>query len=142
MAESYSIEFRVRYGETDQMGIVYHTNYLNWFEIGRTEWLRQSGANYRALEDEGLLLPVTEAHLKYHVSAKYDDIVRVTTWVDSYNKVRLVFYYEIHRVADGVLLASGTTEHAFINREGQLVRLHKIKPELYELVASKARNAQ
>jgi acyl-CoA thioester hydrolase len=140
MAESFSIDLRVRYGETDQMSVVYHANYLNWFEVGRTEWLRLGGANYRRLETEGLLLPVTEAKLKYHASAKYDDLVRVTTWVDSFNKVRLVFYYEVTRVEDGLLLCSGNTEHTFINREGQVVRIHKTHPELYELIASKARN--
>jgi acyl-CoA thioester hydrolase len=142
MAEIFEIDVRVRYGETDQMGVVYHANYLNWFEIGRTEWLRQSGANYRRLEEDGLLLPVTEANLKYYRSAKYDDLVRVRTWIESYNKVRLVFRYEVYRVEDGELLCSGMTEHVFINRDGQVVRLNKTHPEVYELILSKVKGGE
>jgi acyl-CoA thioester hydrolase len=138
MAESFEIELRVRYQETDQMGVVYHANYLNWFEVGRTEWLRQNGISYRSLEEQGFLLPVTEAWCKYHASAKYDDLVRVKVWVDALNKVRIVFAYEVRRVSDGFKLVSGKTEHVFINREGQVQRMNRVLPELYDLISTKA----
>ncbi|HEU4962314.1 MAG TPA: thioesterase family protein [Bacilli bacterium] len=137
MSESFDIELRVRYGETDQMGVVYHANYLDWFEVGRTEWMRQSGVHYRSLEEEGVLLPVTEARLKYIQSAKYDDHIRVTTRIASYNKVRLTFGYEVRRLPDNELLVAGTTEHVFINREGQVLRIAKTHPEIHEVLAGK-----
>jgi acyl-CoA thioester hydrolase len=140
MAETFEIDVRVRYGETDQMGVVYHANYLDWFEIGRTEWLRHSGAHYRRLEEDGLLLPVTEANLKYKRSAKYDDLVRVRTWIESYNQVRLIFGYEVYRVDDMELLCSGRTEHVFITRDGQVVRLNKTHPDVYDLIMSKVQS--
>jgi acyl-CoA thioester hydrolase len=139
VTDTFTTEIRVRYSETDQMGIVYHANYLAWFEVGRTEWLRNLGRTYRDLEAEGLRLPVTEVGCKYHQSARYDDLVRVTTWIESYRKVRLRFGYEVHR-EDGALLVSGFTEHVFVGAEGQVVRLPKTHPELYEMLASKARD--
>ena len=139
LPDTFTTEFRVRYSETDQMGIVYHANYLPWFEVGRTEWLRTYGYTYRGLEEDGLLMPVTEASCKYHQSARYDDLVRVTTWIEFYNKVRMRFGYEVKR-EDGTLLVSGFTEHVFLNQSGHVVRLHKTHPELYEKIASQARN--
>jgi acyl-CoA thioester hydrolase len=141
MPETFEVDIRVRYSETDQMGVVYHGNYLNWFEVGRTEWLRGSGANYRKLEEDGILMPVTEVRCKYHASAKYDDLVVVKTSMESYNKVRVVFNYEVRLKETDELLVSGTTEHVFINRQGGVVRLHKTHPELYEVIASKVGNA-
>lgn len=138
MSESFDIELRVRYSETDQMGVVYHANYLNWFEVGRTEWMRQSGVEYRELEAQGLLLPVTEAGLKYIASAKYDDLVRVTTRIASFDKLRLTFAYEVRRVDDGELLVTGQTEHVFITREGKVVRIGKTHPEVHRILAEKA----
>lgn len=139
MTDTYTTDIRVRYSETDQMGIVYHANYLAWFEVGRTEWLRESGYTYRALEGEGLIMPVTEVGCKYHQSAHYDDLIRVTTWIESYNRVRMRFGYEVRR-EDGTLLVTGFTEHVFLNENGHVVRLHKTHPELYEEIASKARD--
>ncbi|MFD2169471.1 acyl-CoA thioesterase [Tumebacillus lipolyticus] len=137
MAEFFEVELRVRYQETDQMGVVYHANYLNWFEVGRTEWLREYGVSYRGLEEQGWLLPVTEAQCKYHAPAKYDDLVRVKTWVEAFNKVRIIFGYEVARVSNGERLVSGKTEHVFINREGQVQRVDRILPDLYELIKRK-----
>jgi acyl-CoA thioester hydrolase len=72
-------EFRVRYSETDQMGVVYHTNYLIWCEIGRTDFIRTSGSTYADLERQGVLLAVSEASIRYHAAARYDDLIRVQT---------------------------------------------------------------
>jgi acyl-CoA thioester hydrolase len=140
MAESVvTTEFTVRYHETDKMGIVHHANYLHWFEVGRVEFMRSSGFPYRPLEEAGVYLPVTEATCKYHASALFDDQVQVRTRIASYNKLRLLFGYEVTRVSDGVKLVSGTTEHVFQKAEtGQVIRLHKNYPDLHAIILEKA----
>lgn len=114
---------RVRYAETDKMGVVYYSNYLVWFEIGRTDWLRDTGATYRVLEDEGLGLPVIEAHCEYRAGARYDDEVEIQTEARLLSPIRLAFDYRVIRCADGQRLASGYTVHAAIDRSGRPVRL-------------------
>ena len=114
---------RVRYAETDQMGVVYYANYLVWFEIGRTEWLRVTGWTYREMEAEGLALPVIEAHCEYRQGARYDDEIAIRTTARLVSAVRLAFDYEIVRLADGAVLAVGHTVHATIDRGGRPVRL-------------------
>ena len=78
-ARQTSSGVRVRYAETDQMGVVYHSNYLIWFEIGRTDWLRETGWTYREMEAEGIQLPVIEAHCTYRLGARYDDDIEIRT---------------------------------------------------------------
>ena len=114
---------RVRYAETDKMGVVYYANYFVWFEIGRTDWLRATGATYREMEDEGLGLPVIEAHCEYRAGARYDDEVEIRTAAALRSPVRLAFDYEVLRREDGALLASGYTVHAAVDRSGRPVRL-------------------
>jgi len=114
---------RVRYAETDKMGVVYYANYFVWFEIGRTDWLRETGATYRVMEDEGLGLPVIEAHCEYRAGARYDDEVEIRTAAALRSPVRLAFDYEVLRHEDGALLASGYTVHAAVDRSGRPVRL-------------------
>ncbi len=92
---------RVRYAETDQMGVVYHSNYLIWCEIGRTDYLRELGASYAELERQGLKLAVADAQLRYHASARYDDLVRIETWIERAQSRALTFGYEIFRVEPG-----------------------------------------
>nr|WP_260507628.1 thioesterase family protein [Brevibacillus agri] len=122
---------RVRYGETDQMGVVYHTNYLNWFEVGRTELIRNAGLTYRELEERGVLLPVTDASLSYKKPARYDDVVEIQTRVKELSAVRLAFAYDIIRVSDQELLVSGETMHVFTNAELKPIRLSRTEPEVY-----------
>ena len=114
---------RVRYAETDKMGVVYYAHYLVWFEIGRTEWLRETGWTYRAMEDEGFGLPVIEAHCEYKVGARYDDDLEVRTTARLVSAVRLAFDYEVVRCADRHLIATGFTVHATVDRSGRPVRL-------------------
>ncbi len=114
---------RVRYAETDKMGIVYYANYLVWFEIARTDWLRTTGWTYRSMEDEGYGLPVIEAHCDYKRSARYDDEVAITVTARLVSAVRLAFDYTVSRPADGTLIASGHTIHAAVDRAGRPVRL-------------------
>jgi len=114
---------RVRYAETDKMGVVYYANYLVWFEVGRTDLLRESGWNYREMEKEGYALPVIEAHCTYRQPAKYDDELEVRTTGTLLSPVRVQFAYEIVRTADAVVLATGTTIHATIDATGRPCRL-------------------
>ncbi len=114
---------RVRYAETDKMGVVYYAHYLVWFEIGRTEWLRDTGWTYRAMEDEGLGLPVIEVRCEYKAGARYDDDLEIQTTARLVSAVRLAFDYEIVRRADRQLIATGYTVHATVDRSGRPVRL-------------------
>lgn len=114
---------RVRYAETDKMGVVYHSNYLVWFEIGRTDWLRDTGWTYRSMEEEGIQLPVIEAHCEYRQGARYDDEIEIRTRAKKLSPVRVQFEYEAARRADGVMLATGYTVHATIDRSGRPVRM-------------------
>ena len=114
---------RVRYAETDQMGVVYYANYLVWFEVGRTDLLRGAGWSYKDMEAEGYGLPVIEARCQYRESAKYDDELDVRTTGQLLSPVRVQFRYEIVRGADGVVLATGMTEHASLDRNGRPCRL-------------------
>jgi len=127
-------QLRVRYQETDQMGVVYHANYLNWFEIGRTEWIRNLGLPYTKLEEAGMLLPVTDIQLKYIQPARYDDLVEIQVRMADCTFLRVHFEYVITRVADGVELVRGSTHHVWVNREWKPIRIDKHMPELYVLI--------
>ncbi|MFL5385608.1 MAG: acyl-CoA thioesterase [Longimicrobiaceae bacterium] len=122
---SCTVEFRARYAETDQMGIIYHANYLPWCEIGRTELIRRLWRSYADLEAEGVLLAVTEVNLRYHASAKYDDRVRVVTTLGAVRSRGVSFDYEILRVDDGGTkrLVTARTDLIAIDRGGTPVRL-------------------
>ena len=110
----------VRYAETDMMGVVYHGNYLPWFEIGRTTLLREQGLPYRQLEEDGFRLPVLEVAVKYLRPAVYDDTVTIVTTMRERPLLRIRLEYEVYRGEE--LLATGSTVHAFIDRSGRPVR--------------------
>jgi len=110
------LHFRVRYGETDQMGVVYYGNYAQYFEMGRTEWLRKLGVSYRWMEDNGIMLPVTELQIKYHKSATYDDVLRIETMLVKLPGIRITFTYRIYNEKNE-LLTSGTTTLVFIDKK-------------------------
>ena len=114
---------RVRYAETDKMGVVYYANYFVWFEVGRTDLLRASGWTYRDMEMEGFGLPVIEAQCTYREPAKYDDEIEVRTRGEMLSPVRVKFSYEVVRAADAATLATGTTVHVTLNRQGRPCRL-------------------
>lgn len=115
---------RVRYAETDQMGVVYYANYLVWFEVGRTDLLRSSGWSYREMEAEGFSLPVVEAHCEYRASARYDDDLEIRTTGTLLSPVRLRFDYQVVRVGDQTAaLAAGHTVHATLDASGRPRRL-------------------
>jgi len=114
---------RVRYAETDQMGVVYYANYFVWFEVGRTDLLRDAGWSYREMELEGIALPVIEAHCEYRQSARYDDELEIRTMGSQLSPVRVAFDYEVVRPSDAATIATGRTIHAALDREGRPCRL-------------------
>jgi len=119
---------RVRYAETDQMGVVYHANYLVWFEVGRVELLRSMGFDYKRMEaEDGIAIAVVEASARYKAPARYDDELIVRTRVRAARGVIIKFAYEVLRVADDVLLCEGETTHIVVNREMKKAAL----PEKY-----------
>jgi acyl-CoA thioester hydrolase len=117
-----STRVRVRYAETDRMGVVYYANYLVWFEVGRTEWLRETGWSYREMEHEGIALPVIEAHCEYRQPARYDDELEIRTRASLLTPVRVRFDYDVLRDGSG-LAASGYTVHAALDARGRPCRL-------------------
>lgn len=116
-------ELRVRYAETDQMGVVYHANYLVWCEIGRTDFIRRAGKSYADLEREGVLLAVSDASLRFHASARYDDPVQVFTSLQAVGSRGMTFAYRIVRADSGSTLVTANTSLVCINRDGRLSRL-------------------
>lgn len=109
---------RVRYGETDQMGVVYHANYAQYFEVGRTEWLRQFGITYKKMEEEGIMLPVITLNINYKNSARYDDVLKVITQLKKIPTASIEFEYELLN-EDSKVLATGSTVLAFIDIKRQ-----------------------
>ncbi len=124
---------RVRYAETDKMGVVYYANYLVWFEVGRADLLRSLGWTYREMEHAGVSLPVIEAHCEYHRPARYDDEIEVRTEGRMLSPVRMEFQYKVFRRDDQVLTASGRTVHAALDPNGRPCRL---PPRIREVFAS------
>ena len=115
-------QHRVRYGDTDQMGVVYYANYLYYFEIGRAEWLRAHGRSYRDVEAAGVLLPVIEAHARYRSPARYDDLLDITVTPGEVRAASVRFTYELRRADGHAVLAEGWTIHACMNPEGRPYR--------------------
>ena len=114
---------RVRYAETDKMGVAYYANYFVWFEVARADLLRSLGWSYREMEDAGVSLPVIEAHCQYHRSAKYDDELDVRAEGRMLSPVRMEFTYQVVRTEDQAVAASGRTVHAALDRAGKPCRL-------------------
>jgi len=118
-----STEIRVRYAETDAMGVAHHTAYLVWFEAGRTEYTRAAGMPYREVERSGTRLVVVEAHCRYHQPARYDDLLVVRTTVRELTRATVTFGYEVRRKDDGRLLVDGYTVHAATDTAGRVRRI-------------------
>jgi len=120
--------FRVRYAETDQMGVVYHSNFIIWFEVGRVELLRQLGFRYRDMEEQDdCHIAVVDVKLRYKAPARYDDEILVRTTLANMRESLLHFRYEILRAEDGTLLAEGETTHIVVNSDFERTQL----PEKY-----------
>jgi len=118
------LSVRVRYPETDRMGIAWHGHYLTWFELGRTEWMRDAGCPYGKLEDEeGIFFPVIGVGAEYRAAARYDDRLCVRTRLVKLGGARVRFEYEVLREETDQLLATGFTEHGAVDAEGKACRL-------------------
>jgi acyl-CoA thioester hydrolase len=129
--EYHDTTVRVRYAETDQMGVVYHANYLIWFEVGRVELMRALGVEYKKMEiDDDCHIVVADAYCRYQQSARYDEVVRIRTHIaESRNRI-VKFAYEVFRDADGELLASGDTTHIICGANGR----PKLLPHKYRVL--------
>jgi acyl-CoA thioester hydrolase len=125
---------RVRYQETDQMGVVYYGNYYSWFEVGRTAFFRSLGYTYAKLEEEGIVMPVIQSGCTYKHAAKYDDEIIIRTRIKHLKGVRLEFNFEIIRKEDDLLLATGKTIHAFVDKNLKPVNFKKINPKIWNLL--------
>jgi acyl-CoA thioester hydrolase len=123
---------RVRYAETDQMGVVYYANYFVWFEVGRTDLLRIAGWSYRGMEADGFSLPVIEARCAYHKPARYDDEIEIHTRGTLVSPVRVRFDYEVMLTGDTAVLAAGHTVHASLDRAGRPCRLPEGARDIFE----------
>ncbi len=120
----YETRLRVRYAETDQMGVVYHSNYIIWFEVGRVEMMRELGFTYSEMEQqEGTRLAVAEVRCRFKVPARYDDLIAVRTRLRNVRDSLLHFGYEVLRDEDGTLLAEGETVHMVLNSDFKRARL-------------------
>ena len=115
--------FRVRYAETDQMGVVHHASYVVWLEEGRSQWMRAHGSSYAEFEKEGLLLVVSELCLWYKQPARYDQRVTVRCWVESVRSRQVQFSYEVVDAETGAVFVNGYTRHICLDREGQVARI-------------------
>jgi len=124
MTPTAETRLRVRYAETDKMGVVYYANYLVWMEVGRVELCKACGFNYRDMEDEdGVLLAVAEAQCRYRSPARFDDQVVVKTWIEDANPRIVTFAYEIRLADSDRVLATGSTRHVFVNRSMERTRM-------------------
>jgi len=124
---------RVRYAETDQMGVVYHSNYLIWFEVGRVEFIRQLGLNYKQMEEEGCGIAVVDVHVRYRAPARYDDELVIETRLLAARGAVVRFGYRILRITDGLLLCEGETMHVVV---GMDMKKRSLPPKYAERFAA------
>ncbi len=117
------IRDRVRFVETDMMGVVHHANYLRWFEMGRVAYLRAAGIELLDLMAHGIIFPITEVQVKYKNSATFDDEFEVRTTMTEFSRAKMDFFYTVVRLADGAVLVEGKTRNLFTNQQGKIVRL-------------------
>jgi len=122
----------VRYAETDKMGIVHHSNYLIWFEAGRTDFIKGSSISYSEMEEKGILIPLSESSCKYISGAKYEDELIIKTWIKELTPVKVEFNYSILREKDQKELTKGSTLHVFVNNNFKIINLKKSHPEIFE----------
>ncbi|ACL75816.1 acyl-CoA thioesterase [Ruminiclostridium cellulolyticum] len=134
------VPLTVRYAETDRMGIVHHSNYPVWFEVGRTEFIKQCGISYSYIESLGIMLPLLELHCKYINSSTYEDSIIVRTSIKSYSKTRLNFKYDVFK-SDNTEhpITTGETSHVWTTSDLKPINLKKHYPLLYEIIEKAAK---
>ena len=121
-----------KYYETDQMGIIHHSNYIRWFEEARIDYMNQIGLTYKKMEDEGIISPVLEVNCQYLNMMYFDDLATIKVSVTDYTGVRFAFKYEIYN-QNNKLCTTGTSRHCFMTRDGKPVSLKRAKPEFDQL---------
>ncbi len=142
MNEIRDYEHRVQYYETDQMGVVHHSNYIRWFEEARTYILEEAGFGYSKMEETGIICPVLEVEASYRTMTKYEDVVLIETNVTQYNGVKMVISYTIRDKESGEVRCTGSTKHCFLDRDGKIVRLRKDFPVIHEVLQGLADNGE
>ncbi len=125
-------KFAVKYAETDQMGIVHHSNYPVWFEAARTDFFKKLGFPYSKIESEGILLPLTDLKCCFKSPARYEDEVEIRVQAIKLTCVRIIFAYKVNNCIDNILIATGETSHAWTDKNLDPVNLQKRLPELYK----------
>ena len=127
----FRTKLTVRYSETDQMGVVHHSRYFPWFEVGRTEFFKTTGMSYREIEERGVLLPLVDCYCKFIEGAKYQDDIWIEVGLKKLGVAKCVFEYNVIRCEDERLLASGYTTHGFTTPEFHPLNLKKAFPDIY-----------
>lgn len=128
-------KIRVRYAETDQMGIVHHSIYYVWFELARDEFIESFGIPYKQMEEMGIMMPLVETNCKYIIPAKYSDRLIIKTYIKELNPVKIELYYEVYKEGDSKVIAKGSTLQTFVDRNFRIINLKKKFPELYTLLS-------
>lgn len=126
---------RAQYYETDQMGVVHHTNYIRWFEEARVDLLRQHGIDYRDMETRGIIIPVVDMQCSYLTSVRFDDVVEIHLTLTKYTGVRMCFSYEVRFADSGILAATGKSTHCFVDPSGKPIGLKRVDTELHDRFA-------
>ncbi|MGI6069665.1 MAG: acyl-CoA thioesterase [Blautia sp.] len=129
---TFTCTHKAQYYETDQMGIIHHSNYIRWFEEARVYLLEQIGCPYHRLEEEGILSPVLEITCQYHSMVHFGDLVDIRVFVETFNGIKLSFGYEIRDHETGEVRTTGTSRHCFMDKEGNLISLKRSHPAIYE----------
>ena len=130
----FGTKIEVRYGETDKMGVVYHSRYFPWFEVAREKLLEGYGIRYADLEKDGIMLPLVDCYCKFKKGAKYGDTVVVNAVLEKLGVASCKFVYSVVREADGVLLAEGYTSHGFVDSDFVPVNVKKVYPNIYNIL--------
>ena len=135
MEQTEKMEYthKVQYYETDQMGIVHHSNYIRWFEEARSDVLEKVGMGYDVMEASGVISPVLEAHAVYRSMTRYGEQVKITVKITAYNGIRLSITYEVADAVTGELRCTGETAHCFLDKNGKPISLKRKKPEMHKL---------
>ena len=132
--------FIVRYAETDQMGIVHHSNYPVWYEAGRTDFIRKLGLPYSKIEELGFMLPLIELRSLYKGSARYEDEIIVKTRIKEYSYSRITFYYEVFRSGEEAAINSGETMHVWTDKLLKPLNIKKHAPDIFSLIESASKD--
>jgi acyl-CoA thioester hydrolase len=126
-------DIRVRYAETDKMGIVYHSNYYIYFEVAREDFILGAGISYKHMEDSGVMMPLVETNCKYYEGAKYNDILTIETKMEELSPVKVVLSYDVIRKSDGKIISKGKTVQTFVSTSDfKIVNLKKKYPDIWE----------